>query len=180
MNFYTRRFNLYLLPWLVCLLVSGCALWHHSDKNKAVGIVRVHVESDNSNAGSTKDITFPRSEPIKFNIQTDAILTEADIVGARLFDTPGGGFAVELKFAETAGWRLQQYTAASPGKHLAIFAQWGKALTEGRWVAAPLIAHPIANGTLTFTPDASRQELEQWIKGLDAEAKKNTTTRETP
>ncbi len=42
-----------------------------------------------------------------------------------LLDTPDGGFAVEVKFDETGGWTLEEYTAANPGKHLAIFGQWG-------------------------------------------------------
>ena len=176
MNFYTRRFNLYLLPLVVCLLAAGCALWPHSDNKKALGNLRVHVESDSSKAGSTKDITLPRAQPFVLNIMTDAILTEHDIIGARIFDTAGGGFAVEIKLQETAGWRLQQYTAASPGKHLAIFAQWGKTTADARWLAAPVIAHPIANGTLTFTPDASREEMDQWVKGLMAAAKKNNSS----
>ena len=35
------------------------------------------------------------------------------------------------------------------------------------WLAAPLIRRPIADGVLTFTPDASREEAEKIVKGLN-------------
>ncbi|HUC84587.1 MAG TPA: hypothetical protein VL970_05285, partial [Candidatus Acidoferrales bacterium] len=106
------------------------------------------------------------------NIATDPILTEADVTAARLLDAPGG-FAIELKFEETAGWRLEQFTAINPGKHLVIYGHWGDKPEEGRWLAAPVIVHRIANSTLIFTPDASREEAEQFVKELNAGAQKN-------
>jgi len=136
MNFCRRRFNLYFLPAAVWLLISGCALWHH-DK-KPVGIVRIHLESEARAAGSNKSISVLRSQPVMVNISTDPILTEADVTGARILDSSGGSFAVELKFEEIAGWRLEQYSAANPGKHLAVFAQWSDQQADGRWLAAPL------------------------------------------
>jgi hypothetical protein len=174
MNFYGRRFNLYLLPLWLCLLAAGCALWPHKHKKEPTGIVRVCIESEASTAGPTKTITVLRSQPVAVNISTEPILTEADMLAARLLETPGNGFAVELKFQETAGWRLEQYTAINPGKHLAIFGQWGETPADGRWLAAPLISRRIATSDLIFTPDASRHEADQWVKGLNAVAKKNT------
>lgn len=173
MNFYKLRFNLYLLPAVaLSFLVAGCSmhLFHH--KEKTVAILRVHVESESPIAGTTKTISVIRSEPVSINISTDPILTEADIMGARLLDSPGG-FAVELKFEDVAGWRLEQFSAANPGKHFAIFAQWGEKPTDGRWIAAPLIVRRIAGGVLTFTPDASHEEMEKWVNGLSETAKKN-------
>jgi len=176
MNFYTRRFNLYFWPAALFLLVSGCAAWspgplfHH--KKAPVAQVRVHVESESSAAGSAKTISVLRSQPVAVNISTDPILTELDVVAARLLEAPGG-IAVEIKFEDIAGWRLEQYSAINPGKHLAIFGQWGDTPAEGRWLAAPLMVRRMAGGVLVFTPDASRAEMEQWVKGLSEAAKKN-------
>jgi hypothetical protein len=171
MNFYRRRFNLYFLPAVLCLLVSGCALWHREHDFGAV--LRIHVESESSAAGSNKTISVLRSQPMMLNISTDPILTESDVIGAALLDTPGGGFSVEVKFEETAGWRLEQYTAINPGKHLAIFAQWSAKPTDGRWLAAPLINRRMAGSELTFTPDASHEEVEELVKTLNVDAKRN-------
>jgi len=172
MNIYGPRFNLYFLPVVVCLLAAGCAgtLFHH--EKKQVALLRIHGESETSAAGPTKTISVLRSQPVEVNITTDPILTEADVVAARLLDAPGG-FAVEVKFEDMGSWRLEQYSAMNPGKHLVIFAQWGKTLADGRWLAAPLIARRMAGGTLVFTPDATHVEMEPWIKGLNEAAKKN-------
>ncbi len=174
MSFYTRRFNLYLLPALAWLLLCGCSSMHH-DKDP-VGIMRLHIESETSAAGTTKTITVVRSQPVEVNITIDPVLTETDVVSARLLDAPGG-FAVEVQFDETAAWRLEQYSAVNPGKHLAIFGQWTDKPADGRWLAAPIIARRIAGGKLTFTPDASHEEAEKWVKGLNAVGKKNAAQK---
>jgi hypothetical protein len=177
MSFCRQRFNLYFWPVALCLLVAGCSathsggLFHH--KKEQIALLRVHVESESSAAGFSKAISVLRSEPVVLTISTDPILTEADVLAARLLDAPGGGFAVELKFEDTAGWRLEQFTAINPGKHLAIFAQWGDQPADGRWLAAPLIVRRMAGAMLGFTPDASHAEMERWVKGLNEAAKKN-------
>jgi hypothetical protein len=68
---------------------------------------------------------------------------------------------------------LEQFTAANPGRHLAIFGQWGDKLSAGRWLAAPLISRRITKGTIIFTPDASREEALKLVTGLSNIAKKN-------
>jgi hypothetical protein len=173
MNFCSRRFNLYLLLMPMLWAVAGCADFHpfHHDKGP-VAIVRIHVESESSSAGSTKSISVMRSDPVSVNISTDPILTESDITAARVVNSPGGGFAIELKLEETSGWKLETYTAINPGKHLAIFGQWSDKVQDGRWLAAPIIARRMAGNTLTFSPDASRQEAQTLVDGLNALAKK--------
>ena len=172
MNFCRRRFNLYLAAASLLPLLTGCSglHWFHHEKEQ-VAILKIHIESESSAAGSTKTVSVERSQPVEVNISTDPILTDADVIAARVL-AASGGFAVELDFEETAGWRLEQYTAINPGKHLAIFGQWSDKLEYGRWLAAPIIVRRIGNDKLIFTPDASREEIEQWVKGLSAAAKK--------
>ncbi len=133
MNFYARRFNLYLLLAALAL-VSGCATGKNDDKQPAA--LRIHIESDAGMASNSKTISVLRSEPVAVTIVTEPILTEANIVAAKLMETPGG-FAVEVKFDESGGWTLEQFSAANPGKHFVIFGQWGDKLANGRWLAAP-------------------------------------------
>jgi hypothetical protein len=171
MNFCRRRFNLYFACAALGLLVSGCALWQREHAFGAV--LRIHLESETSTAGTTKSISIMRSQPVTLNISTLPILTEADVSGAQLVESPGGGFSVRISFEETAGWKLEQYTAGNPGKHLAIFAQWSTKPEDGRWLAAPYISRRMAGAALTFTPDASRDEAEQLVKTLNVDAKKN-------
>jgi hypothetical protein len=165
MSFCRRRFNLYFVPVLLWLLVSGCALWrHHTGPTAAL---RVHGESDATGSGSIKTISVLRAQPVSLSISDDPILTEADVVSAKLLDSPGGGFRIEVQFELTAGWQLEQFTAGNPGKHLAIFGQWSDQLMDGRWLAAPRIVRRIADARLVFTPDASREEADKLVKGLN-------------
>ena len=156
------------------MLAAGCASFHH--KKDEIGILRIHIESESSAQHATKSITVLRSEPVVVNISTDPILTEMDVTSARLLDSPGG-FAIEIKFEDTAGWRLEQYTSIYPGKHLAIFAQWSDKKEDGRWLAAPIIVHRMAGSILTFTPDASHEEMEKWVKALNDNAKDNAKAK---
>ena len=158
----------------LALLVSGCALWPWHDR--PVAELRIHLEGDAGSAASSQAISVMRSQPVLVNIVKEPLLTEADIVSAQLIETPGG-FALDVKFDELGGWALEQNSAANPGRHLAIFAQWSDKPAEGRWLAAPLIARRIASRELAFTPDASREEMEQLVKGLSDIAKKNAGIR---
>ena len=169
MNFYSRRFNLYFCP-ATLLLVAGCALLDPAGHH--VAALRIHLEGDAGSADSNQTVSVIRSHPVQVAIAKNPILTESDVVGARLIESPNG-FAVELKFDEIAGWGLEQETAVNPGKHLVIFAQWGKKPDDGRWLAAPSINRRVAAGTLVFTPDASREEAEKFVKGLNLAAEKN-------
>jgi hypothetical protein len=80
-----------------------------------------------------------------------------------------------VKFDETGSWMLEQATASTPGKHLIIFGQWGETVAETRWLAAPLISRRIGDGVITFTPDASREESQRFVEGLNHTAKKLNT-----
>jgi preprotein translocase subunit SecD len=168
MNFCGRRFNLYLLLAATMALAAGC-LTNRTDRQLA--ILRVHLESRPDALNHGKTVPVLRSEPVLVPIATDPILTEANIVAASVVETPGG-FAVEIKYDETGSWILEQYSSANSGKHFAVFGQWNEKTSDGRWLAAPLITGRIANGMLSFTPDASRDEADQLVRGLNNVAKK--------
>ena len=171
MNFYMRRFNTILRLITVLALAAGCATGKKEDKQ--VAALRLHIESSGNAPDSSQDISVLRSEPLLVTIAKEPVLTEANIVSAQLLEPPGG-FAVEVKFDETGGWILEQNSSAYVGKHFAIFGQWGDKMKDGRWLAAPLINHRIADGTFVFSPDASREEAQQLVDGLNRAAKKNS------
>ena len=173
MSFYPRLFNLYLLS--AALLLAGCAS-EKSKSAKLLSALRVHVEAKTDVAGAlgtTTTISLIRSAPVTVTVNRSPILSENDIGAAALMATPGG-FAVEVQFNSMGTLTLEQFTAANPGKHLVIFAQWGEKGSDGRWIAAPLITHRIANGLLAFTPDLSRKDSDRLVLGLNNIAKKNS------
>jgi hypothetical protein len=169
MKVWTRQFNIYFTLAALTLL-CGCQT---NPQKKAISALRIHIEANADDAGTSETVSsVPRSDPVLVTIAKEPILTEANIVTARVIDVPGG-FAIQVQFDENGTWVLEQYSAANSGRHFVIFGQWGVKLINGRWLAAPLITRRIANGVLAFTPDASREEVDQLVLGLNNVAQKN-------
>lgn len=163
MAIWTRRFNLYFALTAVAALLCGCQWFRHKGPE---GALRIHIQTSPDTLGASQTVTVVRAAPVQVTLSRNPILTEANVVSARVIDTPGG-FAIEVKFDENGTWLLEQYSAANPGGHFAVFGQWGDKLAEGRWLAAPLISRRIANGVLVFTPDASRAEADELVLGVN-------------
>jgi len=171
MNFYARRFNLYLLLLAVGLLAAtGC----QTDKEKAdkqVASLRIHIENRAQLATSGQTVSVLRSSPVLVTIGPEPILTEANVVAARLLRSEGG-YAIEVQFDSSGTYMLEQYSSANSGKHMVIFCQWSELAKDSRWIAAPIITRRFPNGVLSFTPDASEAESKQIVTGLNNMAKK--------
>jgi hypothetical protein len=163
----TRRFNLFLALMVVAML-SGCQT---SKQDKEVSALRVHIEVNSNQIGNSETISVLRSDPVLVNIAKEPILTEANLVEAKVIDAHGG-VALQIQFDESSALVLEQYSAGNPGKHFVIFGQWGEKRADGRWLAAPLITHRIADGRLAFTPDMSREEADRLVLGLNNVTKK--------
>ncbi len=174
MNFYARRFNLYLLLLITVATVAGCKTDKAKpDKSKKqVASLRLYLENRAQVPGSGETISVLRADPVLVTIGHEPILTEANVAAATLLATPGG-YAIEVRFDESGTWILEQYTSANSGRHIAIFSQWSDQTKDSRWLAAPIISHRIANGVLAFTPDASREEAQQIVLGLNNQAMEN-------
>ena len=155
---------------MAAVLVLFCSC-QTDKKDKEVSELRVHIEVNPDSSGTSQTISVVRSDPVPITIDKEPILTEVNIIAARVFDTHGG-FAIEVRFDETAMWILEQYSAANSGRHFVIFGQWGDKATDGRWLAAPTITRRIGNGVLVFTADVSREEADQLVLGLNNVAKK--------
>jgi len=162
------RFNVYFALAAALALLCGC----QTDKPaKKTAALRVYIEGNAGLEGTSQTITLLRADPVVLTIASEPILTESGIIAARTIETPGG-FAIEVRFDEMSAMTLEQFTAANPGIHLAIYGEWGDKPVTRRWLAAPLIAHRIGNGILSFTPDASREEADELVLGLKNVAKK--------
>ncbi len=173
MNFYALRFNLYLLLVMAAMsAVTGCTTDKTKKADKHVSSLRLYMENRAQVPGSGETISVLRASPVLVTIGREPFLTEANVTAAKLLETPGG-FAIEVRFDESGTWILEQYTSANSGRHIAIFSQWSDQTKDSRWLAAPIISHRIANGVFAFTPDASREEAQQIVIGLNNQAKAN-------
>lgn len=166
------RFNINLLgPVLLLLILTSCAT-AGSKSEKEIATLRVHLEVNPDGSDRNSRVPIYRAKPILLNVEKSPFVNESDVAQASLVDEMGG-FKIVIQF-DTRGTRLlEQFSATNPGKHLAIATQFGEKLKQNRWLAAPLISHRIADGTLTFTPDATRGEAETIVRGLNNVAIKN-------
>jgi preprotein translocase subunit SecD len=162
-----------LVPLCGCTYLSHT--WFHKQEQTAA--MRVHIELAPERAGDvtvSQTVSVLRADPVEVTIDKQPILTEANIVAAKVIDTPESP-AIEVRFDENGTWILEQYSASNPGRHFVIFGQWGKDLKDGRWLAAPLITKRISDGILSFTPDMTRDEADQFVLGLNNLAKQFAT-----
>lgn len=172
MNMFHRRFNIYLALGLGLLLLPGCSTT--SDK-KQTSILRIHLETNRDGTDRTKPVPIYRDKAYLVNVESSPFLTEANVSEARIVEAVGG-FALEIKFERRGAWLLEEYSTANRGRRFGIYAEFKdpadpKKVTA-RWLAAPLNQQRNATGIITFTPDASREEAAELVKGLNNLAKK--------
>lgn len=168
MKVYARRFNIFFALLMAAALVGGCQT---DSKKSQLSILRVHLQANKNTAVETVPVTLLRSNPVSVTVIRESILTEANLIAARVIETPGG-FAIEVQFDETSSVMLEQYSSSNLGLHFVIFGQWGDKASDARWLAAPLITRRIANGRLAFTPDLNREQADRLVLGLNNVVKK--------
>lgn len=164
-----KRFNVYFATLTMLAAVFLCGCQTQTDKGpdkKAVTMLSMHIESNPDMPEVSSPVPIYRQNPMMVNVDKTPFLTEADLAGAKVVNVLGG-FAIQLQFNERSKWMLEQYTAANPGRRIAVLCRWDKKLKETRWLAAPTVSRRISDGVFTFTPDASREESEKIILGLN-------------
>ncbi|MCU0789209.1 MAG: hypothetical protein MUC91_13670 [Verrucomicrobia bacterium] len=134
-------------------------------------LLRVQLEAMPHGAVGTQTIYVPRSQPIPVTVETLYLLTEENVVQARMVQQ-FGTYAMEIQFNQWAIPLLEHNSSSHQGRRLAIQAQWGPKKEYARWLAAPKMSKRIINGTITFTPDATLEECQQIVAGLNNNARK--------
>ncbi len=161
-----RSINSFLAPLAAILLGVGCASTPDEkearERDKEASTIRLHMESLTGGLG-TADVEVIRSNPTKIRVEKSAFVDEGFLARAEVVDTPPSGFAIRLTFMQRGALRLQMATAAGPGRRVAVWSRWD----QGRWLAAPRIIRGIESGMFQFTPDATREEAERIVRGLN-------------
>lgn len=162
MKFDPHRFNCYLAV-AVCLLWSaGCVSPEEKAKRQEASTIKLHVQMDFDTGEKTDLIQVYRAKPVVYRIEKVPFLDESHLVDAAVVDTLGG-FAIQVKFDFHGSLALESISTTHRNKNIAIYSLF----TEGRWLAAPMLNSRITDGTLTFTPDATREEAERIVRGLN-------------
>src|ERR1041384_5523797 len=171
MLIHSRRFNTFLLGAAIASALAGCQT-AESGRDKHPASLSVHLEASSLLAEPNDGVPIDRAKPIRVNAEKTSFLDDARIAEASVLDVTGG-FVIRVAFDRQGSWLLESMSALNPGKHFAIYAEWGKKPRQKRWLAAPLISRRVSNGTLVFTPDTSREEAEEIVRGLNQGAIKN-------
>ena len=157
------RFNAFLLA-LAVLLGAGCK---SPEERKDLSSLQIHIEVNPDGTDRSGPVTVGRSVPFRVNVDKMSFLSERHLKEASVVEVMGG-FAIRLQFEQKGTWLLEQYSSVLRGKRVVILAWWEG---QGRWLGAPRLERHIANGVLEFTPDATREEADRIVDGLNKAVK---------
>jgi hypothetical protein len=166
MKSWIRLFNCFLLMGLLAVpLACRSAATKPAEtksKKKEATIFRVHLEVNSDASGRNHVVPILRSSPMLVCVDNNPLLNEGNVDKATVVES-NGLFSLQILFNDQGKRILEMTTIASKGQRLAIYSEFGSA----RWLAAPLITRPILDGMLVFTPDASREETDRIVRGLN-------------
>ena len=150
-------------------VTTGCLTTEERKRLREFSSLRIHVEADRGSADRNSAIAVHRAHPVYLNIDREPVLDERYVVAATLIEQPGDLFAIEIKFDRRGSWILERTTVMNRGKHLAVFSDFGD---QARWLGAPEMIAKNSSGRLVFTPDATREEANRIVRGLNNVAKR--------
>ncbi len=171
-----KRINIYLTLALAVLL-TACASDNVDKppkkqkvvldkKGKEKSFLRIHLQEEPDGSERTAPVSIYRANPIQINVHKEHFLDEGNLTKASVVEDIGG-FAIKLEFNRQGTWLLQNQTSAYKGRQIVIAALFGDTADKLRWLAAPYVNQPINDGVLRFTPDATREEAERIVLGLN-------------
>jgi hypothetical protein len=165
-----HQFNTYLLLFLLTL-ASGCQTPSEkkaAEKTKVkpdqeASTMEFFLEVNPDGTDRNHPIEVYRDHPITINVMRTPFVETRDVEAAWVVDVLGG-FSIKVQLKRPSGARrLEQATTSYRGQRIAVGSQFG----EMRWLAAPRITNTIFNGEFFFTPDATREEAERIVRGLN-------------
>lgn len=154
--------GLYLLLLVVSIGTGGCASSEERARRKEASTLRLYLEKTYDPGDKTTVVPVFRENPKLIRIAKNPFLDEGHVKSARVVDVVGG-FAILVEFDFHGALVLENISNSFRGRRIVIFSTF----TDGRWLAAPVISHPITDGRLLFTPDATREEAERIVRGLN-------------
>ncbi|HTI71281.1 MAG TPA: hypothetical protein VMF06_15025 [Candidatus Limnocylindria bacterium] len=173
------RFNLFFCFIAVLVGMAGCATTGDDapkpsagkdattkdatkkKKDKDYALLRLYRESGVPETGGK--VRFPRGSTSVLYADPSPVLDETYVKQASLVNTIGEEYVIAVQYNDQGLRILELETGNCIGKHIFIQGVWPK----NRWLAAPLISQPIANGLLIFSPDCDREEAEVIVRGLN-------------
>ena len=161
------RFNIFLFSLTAfALVLPGCT----SDKKKGEEIttLRIHIETSDPQSERVLKAPIYRADPQVITVNKSFFINENDVLHASV-ERAKGAFSIKLELTRHGAIVLETETTSNRGRRMAIFSQFG----DVRWLAAPTIRKRMDGGIIEFTPDATEEEAEKIVRGLNNLSKKN-------
>lgn len=168
MKIHFTRFNIYFAALLLAFL-TACETTgsdpsgSKKKKGKEASTLRLHLEVNPDGTPHNAPVPVYRAKPVMVNVNTTPFLNEGDVQEASVVETMGG-FALRIQFTPHGQLVLDSATGANRGSRIAILSHFNE---TPRWIAAPRITQRIADGVLIFTPDATQEESDRIVRGLN-------------
>ena len=106
-------------------------------------------------------VPIVRSRPMMYWIDKNPFLHEGFITEASLIEEMGT-VAIMVKFDSSGALLMENVSLINKGRSIAIYSEFG----EARWLSAPILNGRISD-TFVFTPDASKEEAQRIVDGLN-------------
>lgn len=135
-----------------------------------ISTLRLHYVMNPDGTERCLPIKLHRGSPITLHVDRTPFLHEGFVQSAEVTENLGT-FEIRVQFDRTGSLLLDNMSVAWRGRNIAIYSEF----TDARWLAAPLMNRRITDGVLTFTPDATREEADRIVLGLNNLARKNGT-----
>lgn len=148
------------------LALCGCKTTEEKKAAKEKTLISLHLETNPDGTPRNGKVPVYRSRPEMINVMKEPFLANQNILNASVVDLEGG-FGILLQFDDHGTRVLEMYTGRFRGKRIAVNC----AFPELRWLAAPRITSTVKNGAFIFTPDATREETERIVRGINNTAK---------
>ncbi len=164
MKFRLDRINTYFVA-LAASLLLGCGTTGSDAGKKGsseLATLRIHLETNADNIGMSRKIDVG-PEPLQSFSVAGPALGEMHLLAAQLWEGNPGEYAIHLQFDRSGVQTLEMYSMSYRGKRLAIFSQF----PHPRWVGTVRMDRRIGDGTLLFRPDATREEAQRIVSGLN-------------
>jgi len=160
------NFNLFLS---VLLFFTACQSNKEPGKTKKqkkeLSTLLFHLETAPS-LSDANVVPIYRQSPVLISVDSAPFLDSTSVTNAAVVPYMDG-FAIQVQFDNHGRFVLDTVTTANRGKRIAIEGIF----PERRWLAAPMIPKGNPTGVFLFTPDASREEAERIVRGLNTVAK---------
>jgi preprotein translocase subunit SecD len=166
MKSWRLNINAFFFGAFFLAAMCGCKTTEQRKAEKEQTLVSLHLEVNPDGSPRNAPVPIYRASPQMINVVLQPFLTTEEVESASIVDLDGG-FGIQLKFNKHGANILEMYTGRYRGKRIAINC----AFPEIRWVAAPRIMQTITDGVLIFTPDATREESERIVRGINNVAK---------